>query len=123
MKLPILFITAAALIAQGPAITRTVVQRQDISYPGREAVVARVEIVPGGYAGRHSHPGEEISYVTEGELELLIDGQPPRNIKAGESFIIPGGSVHNGHNKGSVPVKFVGVYLIEKGNPLTNPAP
>jgi quercetin dioxygenase-like cupin family protein len=123
MKILTFLIAAAALIAQNPGIQRTVVQRNDISVAGREAVVARVEIKPGSDAGRHTHPGEEIGYVTEGELELLIDGQPPRDVKPGESFMVPAGAKHNGHNKGSVPVKFVSVYIVEKGNPLTTPAP
>ncbi len=122
MKFCLLF-AAVALLAQNPGIQRTVIQRKDISVPGRDAVVARVEIAPATYAGRHTHVGEEISYVIEGELELLIEGQPPRAIKAGESFIVPAGARHDGHNKGSAPVKFVGVYLVEKGSPLAIPAP
>ena len=35
-----LLIAAGALIAQTPAITRTVVTRKDVSVPGREAVIA-----------------------------------------------------------------------------------
>jgi len=54
---------AGALIAQAPGITRTVVTRKDVSVPGREAIVARVEIAPGSFAGRHTHPGDEISYI------------------------------------------------------------
>ncbi len=114
---------AAALLAQNPAIKRTVIQRNEFSVPGREAVVAQVEIVPGGFAGMHTHAGEEIGYVTEGELELLIDGQPARTIKTGESFMVPAGARHNGHNKGTGQLKFVGVYLIDKGTPLATPAP
>ena len=50
-------------------------RRADVSMPGREAVVARVEVAPGPKAGRHTHPGDEISYVMEGEGELRIDGE------------------------------------------------
>lgn len=60
--------------------------------PGREAVVAKVEVAPGARAGRHTHPGDEISYISEGEVELLIDGQLPRTLKAGESFVVPAGA-------------------------------
>jgi len=119
----IFLLVALGLSAQNPAIKRTVVERKDISVPGREAVVARVELAPGGMAGRHTHPGEEISYVIEGEVEILVDGQPPRTVKAGEAFVIPAGAVHNAHNKGSVPVRFAAVYVIEKGKPLATPAP
>ncbi len=115
--------SAGALMAQNSGLTRTMVGRGDVSVPGREAVVARVEVAPGARAGRHSHPGDEISYIIEGEGTLLIDGEPPRIVKAGESFIIPAGVIHDAHNNGTVPVKLVGVYVVEKGKPLATPAP
>jgi quercetin dioxygenase-like cupin family protein len=118
-----LTLAAGALLAQASGLTRTMVGRGDVSVPGREAVVARVEVAPGARAGRHTHPGDEISYVMEGQGELLIDGQPPRAIKAGESFIIPAGVVHDAHNSSDAPIKLVGVYVVEKGKPLATPAP
>ncbi|MDQ1471429.1 MAG: hypothetical protein QOJ99_2909 [Bryobacterales bacterium] len=123
MKLLTALLLTAGLFAQNPAIQRTIVQRKDISMPGREAVVARVEIAPGGSAGRHTHTGEEISYVMDGELEVLVEGQPPLTVKTGESFVIPAGAKHDARNKGSVPVKLAAVYLVEKGKPLATPAP
>jgi len=113
----------SALLAQASGLTRTLVGRADVSVPGREAVVARVEVAPGAKAGRHTHPGDEISYVLEGEATLLIDGQAPRIVKAGESFVIPAGTVHDAHNTGSAPTKLIGVYVVEKGQPLATPAP
>jgi quercetin dioxygenase-like cupin family protein len=118
-----LSVATGALLAQASGLTRTLVGRGDVSVAGREAVVARVEVAPGARAGRHTHPGDEISYVLEGQGELLIDGQPPRAIKAGESFIIPAGVVHDAHNSSDAPIKLVGVYVVEKGKPLATPAP
>jgi quercetin dioxygenase-like cupin family protein len=118
-----LALSAGVLLAQASGLTRTLVGRADVSVPGREAVVARVEVAPGARAGRHTHPGDEISYVLEGQAELLIDGQPPRIVKAGESFVIPAGVVHDAHNSGDQPTKLVGVYVVEKGKPLASPAP
>jgi quercetin dioxygenase-like cupin family protein len=115
--------TAGTLLAQASGLTRTLVGRADVSVPGREAVVARVEVAPGAKAGRHTHPGDEISYVLEGEATLLIDGQAPRQVKAGESFVIPAGVIHDAHNNGSAAIKLVGVYVVEKGKPLATPAP
>lgn len=114
---------AGVLFAQAPGLQRTLVGRADVSVPGREAVVARVELAPGAKAGRHTHPGDEISYVMEGEATLLVDGQAPRTVKAGESFVIPAGVVHDAHNNGSGAIKLVGVYVVEKGKPLATPAP
>jgi quercetin dioxygenase-like cupin family protein len=109
--------------AQASGLTRTLVGKADVSVPGREAVVARVEVAPGAHAGRHTHPGDEISYVLEGPIELLIDGQPPRIVNTGESFVVPAGTIHDAHNAGAAPVKLVGVYVVEKGKPLATPAP
>ena len=113
---------AGVIVAQAPALTRTMVAKADVSVPGREAVVARVEIAPGGIAGWHTHPGDEISYVMEGEATLMIAGQPPRKVKAGDGFVIPAGTVHNAQNEGSAPTKLVGVYVVEKGKPMASPA-
>jgi quercetin dioxygenase-like cupin family protein len=110
------------IVAQVPALTRTIVTRADVSLPNREAVVARVEVAPGGVAGWHTHPGDEISYVTEGEATVMVAGQPPRKVAAGDAFVIPAGVVHNAKNDGAVAVKLVGVYVLEKGKPLASPA-
>ena len=118
-----LLAATTALVAQVPALQRTVVVKADVSVPGREAVVARVEVQPGGKAGRHTHPGDEISYVTDGEVTLLIDGQAPQVKKAGESFVIPAGVVHDAHNNSAGVTKLIGVYVVEKGKPLATPAP
>lgn len=113
---------AGTLLAQAPGLSRTLVTRADVSVPGREAVIARVEVAPGGVAGWHTHPGDEISYVTEGETMLLVAGQAPRKVSAGEGFVIPAGVVHNARNDSAAPAKLVGVYVIEKGQPLASPA-
>jgi quercetin dioxygenase-like cupin family protein len=116
-------VSALALLAQTPAIQRTVVKKGDVSVPGREAVVARVEIAPMAFAGRHTHPGDEISYVTEGEGEILIEGQPPLKVKAGDGFVVKGSLKHDAHNTGSQPLKLIGIYVVDKDKPLATPAP
>src|SRR5215469_15111615 len=119
----LLAIVGAVLWAQNPGIQRTVVKRNDVSVPGREAVIVRAEIAPGARAGRHTHPGEEISYVMEGEGEILVDGKPPLRVKAGEGFVVPNGAKHDARNTGSGTLKLSVVYLVEKGKPIATPAP
>jgi len=114
---------AGVLAAQAPGLTRTILQKADASIAGYEEIVARIEVAAGGVAGWHTHPGDEIDYVTEGEGELLIAGQPPRKVVAGDAFIIPAGTPHNARNTGSVPIKVVGVFIVEKGKPMASPAP
>jgi len=117
-----LLVFAGAIVAQSPALTRTLVTKADVSMPGREAVVMRVEVAPGGVAGWHTHPGDEVSYVTDGEVMLLMAGQPPRKVATGEGFVVPAGVVHNARNEGAVATRLVGVYVVEKGKPLASPA-
>ena len=132
MKIPKLTIAAAlafaaaagtwgVLNAQQPGFTRTVLQDQDLSIKDRHAVVARVEFIPGGAAGRHTHPGEELGYVVSGTLQLLVDGQPPRTIKAGEVFFVPAGVVHDGKNVGKGKAVVLATYVVEKGKPVASP--
>jgi quercetin dioxygenase-like cupin family protein len=114
-------VAVGAIFAQNAGIKRTVVKTQDVS-GGHQAIIASVTIAPGVSAGRHTHPGEEISYVIEGEGEILIDGQPSLQIKAGDGFVVPAGAIHDAHNTGTVPIKLAAVYYIEKGKPLATPA-
>jgi quercetin dioxygenase-like cupin family protein len=109
------------LAAQQPGFTRKLVQDRNLSIPDRHAVQALAEFVPGGAAGKHTHPGEELGYVVEGTLELLIEGQPPHVVKAGESFFVPAGVVHDGRNVGSGPAKVLATYIVEKGKPVASP--
>lgn len=122
LKLVLLLLVAGSALAQTGGIRRTVIQKADVSIPGREAVVARVELDVGVAAGRHSHPGDEISYVLEGEGELLIEGEDPRRLKAGDSFVIPAGTIHDAVNTGKGAMKLVGVYVVDKGKPLATAA-
>ncbi len=117
-----LAVLTGVIVAQVPGLTRTVVARADVSVPGREAVAARVEVAPGGASGWHTHPGDEISVVNEGEVLLMVAGQPTRKVVAGEGFVIPAGVAHNARNEGSTPTRLVGVYVVEKGKPLASPA-
>ena len=110
------------LAAQQPGFTRKLVQDQDLSIADRHAVQALAEFIPGGAAGKHTHPGEELGYIAEGTLELTIDGQPPKTLKAGDVFFVPAGVVHDGKNIGSGPAKVLATYVVEKGKPVASPA-
>ena len=113
---------AGGLYAQQPGFTRKMLQDQNLSVSDRHAVQVVAEFVPGGVAGRHTHPGEELGYVMEGTLQLEVAGQPPRTLKAGETFFIPAGVVHDGKNVGSGPAKVLATYIVEKGKPVASPA-
>ncbi len=103
-------------------IVRTEVHRAASSVAGLDAVVMRVELAAGARAGRHTHPGDEIGYVLEGEGHLLVDGAAPRLLRAGDAFVVPAGVVHDAHNPGSAGMRLVGVFMVDKTRPLATPA-
>jgi quercetin dioxygenase-like cupin family protein len=109
---------AGLLYAQAPGFKRIPVQDQDLSIPGRHAVQAKAEFEPGGVAGRHTHPGEELGIVLEGSIVLEVDGQAPRTLKAGDSIFIPMGVIHAAKNAGSGKAVVFSTYIVEKGKPV-----
>ncbi len=118
-----LAVAGGIALAQQPGFTRKLLQDQEnVTVPGRHVVQALAEFTPGGAAGKHTHPGEEFGYVVEGTLELRIEGQPPHMVKAGESFYVPAGVVHDGTNVGKGPAKVLATYVVEKGKPVASPA-
>jgi quercetin dioxygenase-like cupin family protein len=99
---------------QVPGISRTDLQEHDLSVPGRRVVQHRVEIGPEAPAFRHFHPGEEIIYVLEGELEYEIEGEPTMTVKAGEALIVPAETVHAVTGNGVE----LATYVVEQDKPL-----
>jgi quercetin dioxygenase-like cupin family protein len=104
--------------AQQSGVTRTDLQRHDLSALGREAIQVRVDLAPGVAFGKHTHPGEEVIYVLEGTLEYQIEDKPPVTLKAGDVLFIPAGTVHSARNPGSVTGSELATYIVEKGKPL-----
>jgi quercetin dioxygenase-like cupin family protein len=103
---------------QVPGITRVDLQQHDLSAPGREVVQDRVEIGPEAPLFKHFHPGEEIIYVLEGELEYQIEGESPRTVRAGEALMVPAERVHAVRNAGGGNAAELATYVVEKGKPL-----
>lgn len=104
--------------AQAPGTRRTDYQRHDLSVPGREVVQSKVELDPGVTSVVHRHPGEEIVYVLEGELEYAVEGRAPVTLKSGEVLFIPAGKIHSAKNVGRGNGAELATYFVEKGKPL-----
>ena len=81
---------------QVPGLTRTDLQRHDLSVPGREVII----------------------YVIEGTLEYSIDGREPSVFNAGEVLLVPPETVHSVRNVGSDRAAELATYIVEKGKPL-----
>lgn len=113
---------APPAVTQGAAnIKRTPLQKFDVPGTNYETVSVIAEVVPKVKIGRHTHPGPETGYLLEGDMVLLIDGQPPKPLKAGASYQVPAGVVHDGES-GPNGAKVIATYVVEKGKPLATPA-
>jgi quercetin dioxygenase-like cupin family protein len=107
---------------QVPGISRTDLQRRDLSVPGREVIQSRVDISPEAPFIKHTHPGEEIIYVIEGALEYEVDGMPPTTLNEGDVLTVPAETVHAVRNVGNGNAAELATYVVEKGKPLLSPA-
>lgn len=110
-----------AAATQSPTIKRTPLQKFDVPGTNHETVIGLAEIVANANIGRHSHPGPESGYVLDGELILIVDGQPQQPLKAGQSYQVPPGAIHDA-KAGAPGAKVIATYVVEKGKPLATPA-
>lgn len=78
----------ASAMAQQPAIKRTPLQTVDFP-AGYNVVTAIAEVPAGSCAGRHTHPGVELSYVMEGPMVVKIEGKPDLTLKTGDFSKFP----------------------------------
>lgn len=130
MAAAVLGLAASSLIwaqpgvtAPAPEVKRTVLKQQDTPDGKFQNSMVLVEIPVGGREGRHTHPGPLIVHVVEGTLTLEYEGKPTSPYKAGETFVVEAGKVHQGINMGTVPIKAIASFVTEKGKPLTTQTP
>ena len=86
-----------------------------------ETVIGIAEIAPGVNIGRHTHPGAESGYLLDGDMTLIVANQPDKPLKAGESYQVPVGAVHDARS-GEKGARVIATYVVEKGKPLAAPA-
>jgi quercetin dioxygenase-like cupin family protein len=103
-------------------LSRKVLSQTDGPAPGYVTIIAEVEISPGAVVAPHTHPGIETGYVLEGEVELPIQGVGTRNLKPGDAFQVPPGTVHGGGKASAGKVRIVSTFVVEKAKPLASPA-
>lgn len=69
---------------------------------------------------KHTHLGEEISVVLEGELVFQMAGKSDVTVRAGQPLFVPSGVVHR--VKASRTTKLLATHVVEKGKPLRSAA-
>lgn len=122
VALGIALVAAPASTFAQAGVDRRIVHRQDVAIPGYEVLLMEVTIAVGGREARHSHPGELIGRLLEGELTLEQEGLPTKVFRPGDSTVISAGRVHAGINNGRVPLRLFATLLVPKDKPATTEA-
>jgi quercetin dioxygenase-like cupin family protein len=120
-KKTLIVATIAAVALGTAAIAQEMKAPVSPSPVKRNIITAILEIAPGFKAGRHFHPGIVTGHVLEGEFWLALDGQPEKTLTAGQGAEIPDKAIHNEGSVGTVPMKAIVTYVVEKGQPLITP--
>ena len=105
--------------ALAATLTRTEIQRERFSVPGREIVQVRTEIPAGVASGWHTHPGEEVGYLVAGTVRMEIRDRPTLLLTAGDGFCIPPGTPHNALDLGPDTGVMLSTYLVDVDRPLS----
>ncbi|RZM00645.1 MAG: cupin domain-containing protein [Pedobacter sp.] len=74
---------------------------------GTEMTFGLVKVEKGSDLPAHQHPHEQITYIIEGELDMIIGGQPVR-LTAGMFHVIPSNVPHGA--KASVDCTLIDVF-------------
>jgi quercetin dioxygenase-like cupin family protein len=77
------------------------------------AEIKEIEMLNPMKGGLHLHPCPVVGYIVEGQILFQIEGQPEKNLKAGDAFFEPA-NVRISHfdNMGPGKAKFVACYLL-----------
>ena len=127
----VLLAAGTALVAPGVAdatpssgVTGTIISQTTVG--GKDYILRRITIAPGGTTGWHYHDGTLYAFVEQGTLthdesDCQVDG----SYGPGSAFIEPSGSdhVHIGRNLGTTPVLLDVLYVDPAGSPLSEDAP
>jgi quercetin dioxygenase-like cupin family protein len=119
---------AGTLEAQSPLagetaqpLKRTFLQTFDVPGGDYQTIIGTSEFAPNASIGRHSHPGPEGGYVLRGGGTILVDGQPPLALQAGQTYKVAPGVAHDVRS-GAEGMTLIVTWVVEKGKPFASPA-
>ena len=99
-------------------LARREIQRAQLSLAGREMVQVETLIPAGVESGWHIHPGEEVGYIVEGQVEMMVQGRATAILHPGDGFLIPPRTPHNARDLGPETGRMLSTYIVETGQPI-----
>jgi quercetin dioxygenase-like cupin family protein len=106
--MPVLKRTESSPAQIKPGVERTIIQTRNL-------MTAVIDFKNGPWSEPdpfHHHVHEQITYVAEGELIFLCEGEPPQHLKAGDMFAVASGKPH------SIQLLSSSARLIDSFNPV-----
>src|ERR671911_1901339 len=99
-------------------LARREIQRAQLSIAGREMVQVETLIPAGVESGWHIHPGEEVGYIVEGQVQMMVQGRVTAVLHAGDGFLIHPRTPHNARDVGPETGRMLSTYIVETGHPI-----
>ncbi|HZF19313.1 MAG TPA: cupin domain-containing protein [Burkholderiales bacterium] len=97
----------------------TLLIKTDISgAPNKQVVAFIYEVQPGTMVPLHYHHGDEFHLVLSGEWAAEVAGKAVHVMKAGDSQYVANDGVHGGKVVGNVPLRLLGLMIVDKDKPL-----
>lgn len=113
-------LATGTLNAQTAGFKRDLLLTAQIAASDKYAATVGSAVVPvGGVTPLHTHPGDEIGVLIEGEAIIESEGKEPRRVHAGQGFHIEATKKHLARSVGAVPARIVAIWIVEKGKPLS----
>lgn len=113
------FVLAREPDSQDALTSQQLLDEQLAREPGKHVNAQTYSFPAGAVLPWHIHPdADEIAYVVEGDFTFQLEGEPLKELKAGEAFYLRPNVVHRGMNKGDKPVKLFVVRIKLKDAPL-----
>lgn len=119
-----LLLTSTAAFAQTPAPPAPPLMLKDvIGMAGKEVRMQVVTSAPGAASPVHRHNGQVFVYVLTGAMEMQVKGQPPVQLKPGQTFYESPDDIHVASRNLSKtePATFLVMMIVNKGAPTTVP--
>ncbi|CAM3336457.1 cupin domain-containing protein [Halomonas lysinitropha] len=82
-------LAVASILSPAQADTTSILKTTLEGMEGMEANIVRFDVDKDWVTDRHIHPGHVFVYVTEGSIEIDVEGQEARSVSAGEAFQEP----------------------------------
>ena len=79
-------------------------------------------LMPGGMTAAHTHSGAEVFYVVDGE-QCVETPEFGRRLGAGESYVLPSGTIHRGRVTGSGARRALALLLNDSARPASHVLP